>query len=250
MKHNSKYHVLTAAHAVAPWKFPKLYPHEWLRFVNQDHTIFTAETRHEDGTMMSQLDLLPSAFFHPTRDLAVLHFENEKEALEVLEFSDIDCRLELTEENQIDMDLNEDIIFHGYDVEATPFTQDYRTDKKRFLRAARGKPILRTKFQIFCPTLPVLTDGMCGGPVCKSVTSTDGSLKIVCGLLEGIVPSNFSQERLRNAAVFVESGQIREFLADIEEGRIEPMESGSVQSIVGKNQGDTADDLRRVLDGE
>lgn len=249
-KSSTKYHVLTAAHAAAPWKFPKLYPNDWLRFVNQDHTIFTVETRHKDGSMQSQIDLLPEVFYHPTRDLAVLHFENELEALEVLRFVNVEYKLELTDEDLVDNSFTDELTFTGYDVEDVPFNQDYKLDRKRILRNVVGKPILRTKHQIFCPTKPILTDGMCGGPVLRGNPPVDGSHKIVCGLLEGIVPSSFAKESIRGAAVFVETGEIRQFLADIEENKIQPLISGSVQNIVGADQDLDKMNLQKLLDGE
>ena len=92
----SKMHVLTASHVVAPWRFPKYYPQEWLQFVNEKNTHYTVEVRHDDGVFLTQACLAPFTFIHPTRDLAVLHLETEDDDLEVFQntgFSGLDLHL-------------------------------------------------------------------------------------------------------------------------------------------------------------
>jgi hypothetical protein len=32
-------HLMTCSHIVAPWRWPKLYPLPWLKFVNEKHTL-------------------------------------------------------------------------------------------------------------------------------------------------------------------------------------------------------------------
>jgi hypothetical protein len=92
-KYNSKlggrkFHVLTASHVVAPWRWPKHYPDEWLQHVNETHTHYTLELRHPDGTFITQAELLPQSYHHPTRDLSVLHLEDEENTLELLKSLD------------------------------------------------------------------------------------------------------------------------------------------------------------------
>ena len=38
-----KYHVITASHVAAPWRWPKYYPDEWIQFINESHTHYTME---------------------------------------------------------------------------------------------------------------------------------------------------------------------------------------------------------------
>lgn len=90
-------------------------------------------------------------------------------------------------------------------------------------------------------------DGMCGGPVCDELLTDYPSKvaglennafissKFVRGMVEGIVPRDFPSIDLRDAAVFVESGEIRRFLQDIEEGKVKPLEGGAAMEFVGKN---------------
>lgn len=108
-----RYHLLTVSHVVAPWKFPKLYPNEWLTFVNEKHTHFTMELRHEDGTHITQLDLLPKAFLHPTRDLAILHFEDETHALMMMKKLDVEDSHELLTHNDSEFPLKDgEVIYY------------------------------------------------------------------------------------------------------------------------------------------
>lgn len=85
--------------------------------------------------------------------------------------------------------------------------------------------------QIFCKTSSILTDGMCGGPVIVDAkylmhdnTAAAGgggeskSDALVCGMTEGIVPPEHPVEQLQGAAVFIESDDIHEFIAEIERG--------------------------------
>jgi hypothetical protein len=76
-KFENKFHVVTSSHVVAPWKYPKYYPDEWLKYVNEDHSYCTIEIRQADGTFITQHDLHCIAYHHPTKDLAVMHLSDE-----------------------------------------------------------------------------------------------------------------------------------------------------------------------------
>ena len=75
-----RYHLLTVSHAAAPWRWPKLFGESWLQFVNEKHCHYTTELRFSDGNLVTQMDLSRHLYLHPTRDLAVLHLEEEKTA--------------------------------------------------------------------------------------------------------------------------------------------------------------------------
>lgn len=89
------WHVMTVSHGVAPWKWPKLYPDDWLRHVNEKHTHYTVEMRYEDGIMINQGDLLPKVYHHPTRDLAALHIEFEDEIAELYMELNLETELDI-----------------------------------------------------------------------------------------------------------------------------------------------------------
>lgn len=73
----NKYHIVTSSHVVAPWKYPKYYPQEWLPYVNEDHIYCTIELRYPDGVFITQHDLNCISYHHPTRDLVVMHLQDE-----------------------------------------------------------------------------------------------------------------------------------------------------------------------------
>lgn len=241
---NNKFHMLTVAHAAAPWKYPKLYPQEWLRYVNEEHVIFTFEPRTKDGSFLSQLDLKSEVFIHPTRDLAVLHLELEERDISFLQknFNNLfDLSLQLTDDKPDD---TEELSFHGHDMTLTS-----KEASSAVPLIAQGKFAGRSQTQVLYKTHPVLVDGLCGGPVTKpfQIRDSDGYRKIVRGMVEGIVPANYPVEDLRNAAVFVESEEIRQFLRQIEAGEVKSITTGIVAKIVGMDQDSDKMDLKKIL---
>ena len=76
--------MLTSSHVVAPWRWPKYYPEEWLRSVNEKHTYYTVEIRHPDGMFLTTIELAPVSYHHAKRDVAILKFENEDDAINIL----------------------------------------------------------------------------------------------------------------------------------------------------------------------
>lgn len=139
-------------------------------------------------------------------------------------------------------------------------------DRKLFPSMATGNMAMRTPYQIFCATSPVLVDGMCGGPVCtvsslNHLTSGQGQVKpsqstnsndrpdyrVVRGMVEGIVPAAHPIENIRNTAVFVEAGEIRSFLAAIEGGTVKAVLGGEAQKAVAEDQDPDKMDIRKFL---
>jgi hypothetical protein len=198
-----KYHVVTASHVVAPWLWPKYYPDEWLQHVNESHTHYTVELRDEDGVFVTQSECFPVSYHHQSRDLAVLHLEDEKTNIDMLREMEYEIpQLMMPPLANTEVDIAADDV--GSDGEEnTPAGDLYsyiRSDgyggKLQFvghnvtdvsdigglggtlsgMRAMgdQRKPIPqrtlgalhgRTNAQIFCSTSVPLTDGMCGGPV-------------------------------------------------------------------------------------
>jgi hypothetical protein len=72
------------SHAVAPWRWPKYYSNDWLSYVNEKHTHYCVELRQEDGSFLTQSELIPRSYHHPTRDLAILHLAEEESTVELL----------------------------------------------------------------------------------------------------------------------------------------------------------------------
>ncbi len=70
---------------IAPWKWPKYYPQEWLKFVNESHTFYSIEVRHPDGIFEFQSELLPITYHHATKDLAAVNLMNEDKTIDTLQ---------------------------------------------------------------------------------------------------------------------------------------------------------------------
>jgi len=356
------HHLLTVSHAVAPWKWPKLYPDEWLQYVNEKHTHYTVELRHEDGIFVHQADLLSRPYLHANRDLAVLHLEDESQTIELYRRMGVECGdgRELIDAHSPYYPLGDGqkLQFHGHEVaeplsdaffDPTPapaasaaadgtgvgtqatgsspgltslmedtsgglgFGSIEEEDKKVIPRSFAGTVQGRTQNQIFVSTRPLLLpNGMCGGPVYLPTTAPtslpipaqapsadavstataastpneskprststsrrrgvpkttvsgagfDDSLliatgsqhssakqqkQLVCGLLEGIVPTDHAVEELRGSAVFVEGPQILRFLQDIERGTVTPLEGGDAAAFIGQDQDPEKMDIRKIV---
>ena len=56
--------------------------------MNQSHTHYTVELRNEDGLFMTQSECFPVSYHHRSRDLAVLHLEDEEATIKM--FEDLD----------------------------------------------------------------------------------------------------------------------------------------------------------------
>lgn len=242
-----KVHLLTASHVVAPWKWPKYYPEEWLQHVCEKHTTYTAEVRHSDGVFATQSDLKPVSYHHPTRDLAVLHFENELEVLELMDSVGVDI-LSFTPNSSQLLKEGDILEFHGHQIAGGDITADSTTEddvRKSMPRTSSGIVQGRTQHQIFAKTNPVLSQGMCGGPV---IVRDDRRDPLCVGLVEGIVPREHPTASLQELAVFVESAEMQSFLDDIETGKVQPLIGGHSISIVSQDQ-EGSSDLGSVVDG-
>lgn len=189
----SKYHVLSVSHAVAPWRWPKYYPDEWIQCVNEKHTHYTVELRHNNGQFMTQSDLLPISYHHATRDLAVLHLDNEAEVLKILQDVGVETGLAANASLPgFDIDAlflpstGQALTFYGHAVDFPPLEQGnfsgnisssgsgsssngtfegFEDRRVPLPREVSGVMTGRTGAQSFAQTSSVLVDGMCGGPV-------------------------------------------------------------------------------------
>ena len=90
--------MVTCSHVLAPWRFPKLYPDEWLRDINEKHTHYTIEMRYEDGVFINSGDLYPMVFHHPTRDMAVIHIDQEKMTTDLYKDLQLETEMDILSE--------------------------------------------------------------------------------------------------------------------------------------------------------
>jgi hypothetical protein len=83
---------------VAPWRWPKLYTEDYLQHVNEKHTHYTIEMRHENGVFAHQADLITKVYHHPVRDLAVMHIALEDSVTEMYIQNDYETELDVVKE--------------------------------------------------------------------------------------------------------------------------------------------------------
>jgi hypothetical protein len=212
-------HFVTSAHVVAPWRYRKYYPDEWLDFVDERSTAYTLHLRDGAGETLPSCEhaLKRRVFLHPTLDLAVVHLEDEKLALDSMQAEGMQLEpLELataplssSSANQLSRD---QLAFFGHvlvedDQGGAPGASEYMLLRKH----GQDELVDREKdsslqvpaevkgslshishsldgtcvVQAFAATESLLVMGMCGGPVI-------GAQHQCVGVLEGIVPGGES----------------------------------------------------------
>ena len=256
------HHIVTSSHVVSPWKWPRYYPEEWLQFVTEEHTHYTLEIRDDTGVFISQVECNPVTYHHANKDLAVLHLADEQENLSLLEdigYEHIDLLAPRKSKGLAVQGVLLD--FYGHNVSggnkseghsnfqspsANPKKQENADDRLPVPLRVDGEIVHRTSEQIFCKTSSVLTDGMCGGPVVMTSEGEDQKASRICGMVEGIVPVDHPVEALQGLAVFIESDDIRDFLKDIEEDKVDPLLGGQSVDHVGTVNKDPDRDLHNL----
>lgn len=215
-----KVHVIASSHVVAPWKWPKYYPLEWIQSINEHFCHYSVETRDRKGIFVSQHDLHPCVYHHPSRDLAVLHLDNEEKTLETLKELGLEV-YDLAEASELSSNTS-NLHFYGHDIAGEASNEN--DDRKPVPFNSVGEIKLASDYQIFTKTQSILPQGMCGGPVLLDINKTQsGRLHKLAGITEGIIPHDYPQEDLRHLAVFVESPSIIKFLDAIENSTIKPI---------------------------
>jgi hypothetical protein len=75
-----------------------LYTEDYLQHVNEKHTHYTIEMRHENGVFAHQADLITKVYHHPVRDLAVMHIALEDSVTEMYIQNDYETELDVVKE--------------------------------------------------------------------------------------------------------------------------------------------------------
>ena len=226
-----KMHFLTSSHNIAPWKYPKKYPEEWLRFINEKHTYYTIETRNPDGSFMTQSELLPCSYHHISRDLAVLHLEHDHDEL-FETFS-----LEPHKLSSRELTAGDSILFNGYSIvdstgseasEKSGRPNPTNNSPSSALDVRRTVPTIvpatfvsQTMFRNYARANHTLNGCMSGGPVtCKSkvvavkkegrsgASASISDRSEVCGMFENTMPDDCDQVELRGLVSFVDAETI------------------------------------------
>lgn len=222
-------HVVASSHVLSPFLWKDYYPQDWLSQVRQEHCTYSLEVydheRPEEALVKLALNSEP--FHHPEgRDLALIHFQEEKSSLSALKKVGVDIlRLRdpeklyqkgeqmffdgfvVSEQNKADADnmgdamqkeeVNEDLrVFHPY--------------------KEKGTLAFHTDDRFFATTPQPLPEGLCGAPVLDE----DGDL---CGTVEGIVPVTHPNKNLAGCAAFLPSFTMQAFVDYVERGLLQQM---------------------------
>jgi len=204
-------HIVTSAHVVHPFAFPNYYPldeHAWLKFVTDRHVLTKFEIRErEGGEVIFSMDLHEKVFRHESRDICVLHPENQKEFLKALR--DLDGGTGAREhilklENDEVAREKTEVMFVGHQIiEASGALQE------QLPSVVAGSMMGCTPHgQAFAVTDSTLQMGMCGGPVLNA-------RGLCIGATEGLVPAD-GPEPLRLCAAVITAEAVRSLLADVE----------------------------------
>ena len=195
---------------------------------------------------MTQTELIPTSIHHTSRDLAVLHLETESSADELFDALGLD----VAKLHDVDLKQSEIVEFHGHEV-CIPsnfggnFSSGSSSDgnsngdvgsgadnRHPVPRIVRGTYHGQTTHQMFAKTHPILTYGMCGGPV--MTRGVNASAESACGMLEGIIPLEHQNPELRGLASIVGSREIAELLLDVEAGSDSLTARGHVTLLGGE----------------
>lgn len=225
-----QYHIITCRHNIAPWIYPKYYPDDFLRSVDEKNVCHTIETRGLDGQWITMNLLYPIIYHHLELDIAVLHLIDEDKSIESLLKANMQiCENATTEEikqRQDNLEFYGHNVIHSENSSESDFLVPYPLD-------TTGEIQHITKTQFFASTKLLLSQGMCGGPVLvdRLDETSPGSFevcKVSAGFTEGIVPLDSQHLPLRGCAAIIKSDDVKSFLRDIESGAVESVAGGQL----------------------
>lgn len=242
-------HVVCSSHVVSPYLWKDYYPQDWLSQVRPEHCKYTLEVFDPEDPPSTepkaQFDLNSQPFHHPEgKDLALLHFREELDALKILKSLGVEVLY--LRDNEKRFEKGEEVVFDGFvvternpadketlddpdDDTATattiePLPQQGDSEKGnndedvRIFHPCReiGKLAFHTEDRFFATTEEPLSEGMCGCPVLDK----DGDC---CGTVEGIVPLSNPNKDLAGAAAFQPSYMMKVFIDYVERNLVEKM---------------------------
>uniref|UniRef100_A0A7S4I5P7 Uncharacterized protein n=1 Tax=Odontella aurita TaxID=265563 RepID=A0A7S4I5P7_9STRA len=235
-RHRPLAHVVAASHVVSPWMWPAYYPHDWLKAIELEHCAYSLEvfdseeaerTPGGDGAeALAKFGLNPYPIHHPTgMDLAIMHIKNEETALKHMQ--DLGVEMMHLRDDDNHFQRGEKILFEGFEVADDNAVDGSDAPKKKgkggggeddertfFPFSEPGHLIFASPERLLAETDRPLPEGLCGGP------TIDGDGR-VAGIVEGIVPLDHDDERLRGAAAFLPSPLVRDFIQWAEKEMLE-----------------------------
>jgi hypothetical protein len=221
-----KVHIITSSHVIAPYLWKDYYPHEWLNVVDETHCKYTVEVYDPDQPekVLAKVPINSDPFNHPEgRDIALIHFREEEEALRVLK--DCGVHKQYWREPKKLYEKGETMLFDGFvNLEGSrvvlgeltdtpppppPPVEDSEQPPAFGICKINGTLAFHTNDRFFASTKDVLEEGMCGAPV----LDVDGDL---CGTVEGIVSKDDPNKNIAGTAAFMPSYVVRAFVDNVE----------------------------------
>ena len=275
-KHRPLVHVLTSAHVLSPWLWPKYYSEGWLKDVRREHVKYSLEvlnSSNDDGNNIESLgkfNLSPYPIHHPEGlDLSVVHLQNEEDSLkqmialgvQVLHLEDTD------ERGMVTFEKDRMILFDGFEITSEPPSPetkrdddndtDQNDDNRIFVPySTTGNILYASAERVLASTgHKPLPEGLCGGP------ALDPKTGLVAGIVEGIVPLTHDEKSLAGAASYVPSFRIKSFMDYAERhileqilpsdlfGKVVDIKDGKDLNVRGDGKGGTIDMTRDKIGG-
>lgn len=224
-------HCVAASHVIAPWMWKNYYAQDWLSQVELKHCSYSLEVfdPQKPAEALAKFALNPYPIHHPSgMDLAIMHLKQEETALKHMTDLGVEV-LHLRDEDKI-FNKGDNVTFDGFEIAEENVTdkenlallgvegqvEDGTKEDTRvfFPYTEAGALIFSSANRILASTDKPLPEGLCGGPTIDS----DGR---VCGIVEGIVPTDHEDKRMAGAASFIPSPIVREFTDFAERGMLE-----------------------------
>lgn len=220
-------HIVASSHVLSPWLWKQYYPQPWLEHVSQSHIRYSVDVfdTEDDSAKTTKKSLAtfalnPYPIHHPNdMDLALIHLKSETGALQQMQSLGV-TMLHLTE-NDTTFDKNDKVFFQGFeitdehyetleqindDIEAEKEREKNDEDVRVFMPYKTSGSLIFSSPRRFIATTPKpLPEGLCGGPVFDKDDR-------VCGIVEGIVPTDHKEKSIAGAASFIPYFRIREFV--------------------------------------
>jgi hypothetical protein len=218
-------HVVASSHVLSPFLWKDYYPQDWLSMIRQEHCTYALEvydpTKPADAESLVKIALHPTPYHHPEgRDVGLIHLQEEATVLPLLKNLGVDILYARHPDRLYKK--GESMTFDGYVVEEegggpvaveTPaeddsdFSDDDDDDEDiRVFKSYReeGTLTFHTADRFFAATPKPLPEGLCGAPVLDDENT-------LCGMVEGIVPTNHSNVSLAGSAAFIPSFVLEAF---------------------------------------
>mmetsp|Transcript_4609 Transcript_4609/g.6770 ORF Transcript_4609/g.6770 Transcript_4609/m.6770 type:complete len:473 (-) Transcript_4609:11-1429(-) len=226
-RHRPLVHVLTSSHVLSPWLWKQYYPQPWLNVVTQEHVRYSvdvfdnsADSKTTKREPLATFALNPYPIHHPSEmDVAIIHLKQEDSALKNMRSLGVEM-MHLRKDDNL-FDKGDEVVFDGFELAEEHYAHmekmnndlDENEDKESSQEDTRvfipyietGNLIFASASRFLSSTEKPLPEGLCGGPVIDRDNR-------ICGIVEGIIPSDHENKEMVGAASFIPSFRLREFV--------------------------------------